>query len=311
MEFSDQIYFSYLLKGDLPGGMNYVRQFPEQAELYDRYINIFERERYIDYEVDVRLGGILTMYQKYYRDAFYLRIGRENAADKLKAGLAEYLGVADEGMELDDMEQNQVAKAFQDRGLYFMGGRTSGYYGPYIWRTTESKTYEVELPEGIQTYTINMLEGFIFKGWADYLSFGRVGTGGWTGRDGIINCVKSSYDTDSEDFKVSLLKHEAQHARDLKAEPSMSSEELEYRAKLVELIYSGERNLLERFARECGISDKNNGHALAADRIVEGFARKLNLGSAEMALLPLGLIQAVARELFQESSRALRNNGLS
>lgn len=24
MEFSDQIYFSYLLKGDLPGGMNYV-----------------------------------------------------------------------------------------------------------------------------------------------------------------------------------------------------------------------------------------------------------------------------------------------
>lgn len=304
MDFSDKVYFSYVLKGDLVGAINYVKQFPEQAELYNQYINIFEREQYVTYEADNELNEILTIYQRYYRDAFYLCIGRENAVDRLKVRLAGVLGIDDEDIELDDIEQNQLVKAFQGRGIYFMGGRTSGYYGPYIWRTTESKTYEVELPEGIQIYTVKMLDGFIFKSWTDYLSFGRIGTGGWTDKDGVINCVKSAYDFDSESFKVSLLKHEAQHARDLMADPNMRSEDLEYRAKLVELIYSSERNLLEQFVREGGTSDKGNGHVLAANRIVEGFIRKLKLSPTEIAQLSNGQIQAVARELFNDWTKA-------
>lgn len=301
MDFSYEIYLSCILKGDLIGAINYVKQFPEQAETYNRYMNIFELEQYAAYEVDADLNEILNIYQKYYRDAFYLFIGKENAVEKLRTRLAGFLGIDDKDIELDDIEQNQIAEAFQSRGIYFLGGRTSGCYGPYIWRTTESKTYEVELPEGIQSYTVKMLDGFISGSWADYLSFGMISTGGWTDRDGIINCVKSAYDFDSESFKVSLLKHEAQHARDLKTDPNMLSENLEYRAKLVELIYSSERNLLKQFLQEAAASDIDNGHALAATRIAEGFTRKLNLSHAEITQLPKEQIQAVARELFKES----------
>lgn len=305
-DFSSNTYYGYLVKGDLIDAINYVRQFPEKEELYHRFMAVFEREQYAAYEVDAELNEILTIYQRYYRDVFYLGIDREEAAGSLRARLAGLLGIDDESVELCDLEQNQIAEVFRSRGFHFLGGRTGGYYGPYIWRTTETKTYEVELPEGIQVYTVKLLDGFIAKSWIDYLSFGEISPGGWSDGDGIINCVKSSYDFDSEDFKVSLLKHEAQHVRDLAVNKEMSSEGLEYRAKLVELIYSSERNLLGRFAQEADAADKSNGHASAASRIMEGFARKLNLSCAELESLPNAQVQAVAKALFEESGKFLR-----
>ena len=300
-EFCQSIYYGYIIKGDLIGAVSYVRQFPEQAELYNRFMAVFEQEEYHTWEVDACLNEILTLYQMYYRDVFYLCIGKENAADKLRKALAAFFGIND-GIELCDIEQNQISEAFQSRGFHFLGGKTSGYYGPYIWRATETKTYEVELPDGIQTYTVKMLDGFISKSWIDYLSFGDISPGGWTDGDGIINCVKSSYDFDSEDFKVSLLKHEAQHARDLAAHKEMSSEDLEYRAKLVELIYSSERNLLEQFGKEADGCDKGNGHSAASGKIIEGFSRILGKDGAELGNLELDVIQATAKLLYESSN---------
>lgn len=301
-EFSKNVYYGYLLKGDLTGAVNFVKQFPEQAALYNRFMEVFEKEQYVSYDVPADLNALLTIYQRYYRDVFYLCIGKEEAAGHLRAGLAETLGIGDESIELDELEQNQIANAFQSRGLYFLGGRTSGYYGPYVWRTTESMTYQVELPDGIEAYTVKLLDGFIARSWTDYLSFGEIGTGGWTDRDGIINCIKSSYDLESEDFKVSLLKHEAQHASDLKANPDMSPAALEYRAKLVELIYSSKRNLLAYFVQEADSTDQRNGHASASARILDGFIRKHNLSRSEVAGLPIPQVQAIAKALYAESN---------
>lgn len=302
-EFSQSAYYGYIVKGDLTGAMGYVKQFPEQADLYNRFLDVFERQSYDVYEPDIFVNEILTMYRQYYRDVFYLRHDKEEAADKLGKKLAAFLGINEAEPRLDDMEQNQLAQAFRDRGLFFRGGRTGGYYGPYIWRTTETKTYEVELPDATQTYTVKLLDDFIAKSWIDVLSFGEIGTGGWTDEDGTINCVKASYDFESEAFKVSLLKHEAQHARDLAAYPDMSSEDLEYRAKLIELIYSGERNLLEKFAGEAASSDKSSGHAAASDRIMKGFADKLASKKPEIEKLSIGQVQAIAKILFAESGR--------
>lgn len=303
MNFSKSTYYGYIIKGDLTGAIRYVNQFPEQTVLYNRFMTVFEQEQYTTYEVDADLNNILTFYQQYYRDVFYLCIGKERSADKLRTSLAALFGIADERIELCDLEQNQIAEAFQSRGLHFLGGKTSGYYGPYIWRTTETVAYEVELPDGIQTYTVKLLDGFITRSWIDYLSFGDISPGGWADGDGIINCVKSSYDFESENFRVSLLKHEAQHARDLEMDKNMSPEDLEYRAKLVELIYSSERNLLEQFVQEADASDKSNSHAMAADRIIKGFTGMLRKPLAEVGSIPIIQIQGIATQLFEESNR--------
>lgn len=302
MIFDSSIYYGYIIKGDLHGAIAYIKQFPERTELYDRFKAVFEREQYIRYAVDDDLNEILTVYQQYYRDVFYLGVGREQSAEKLRLGLTALLGVADASAAVCDLEQNQLAEAFGRKGLHFMGGKTGGYYGPFIWRTTETASYEVELPDGIQTYAVKLLDGFITRSWIDYLSFGEIGPGGWADGDGVIHCVKSAYDFDSESFQVSLLKHEAQHARDLEKNSDISSEALEYRAKLVELIYSNERNLLQGFAQEADASDKTNGHAMAAYRIIRGFTDALAVDELDPAAIPVEQIQSIARRLFEKSS---------
>ena len=306
-KFSKNTYYGYIIKGDLIGAICYIKQFPEQEKLYNRYMAIFEQEQYISYPVPSDLNSILTIYQQYYRDVFFIGIKEKNAAHILREKLAAFLNLADHEIELSDMEQNHIAEVFRCKGFSFMGGKTSGHYGPYLWQSEEIKSYEVELPEGSQRYSIKFLDGFLTKSWIDYLSFGEISPGGWAGADGCINCIKSCYDPDSENFKVSLLKHEAQHAKDLSNYKEMSSEDLEYRAKLVELIYTKERNLLKQFAEEADSSDKNNGHALASNRIIEGFRKQLNIDHAALAELPIAQIQTAARILFEENSKALLN----
>ncbi|MDE6516234.1 MAG: hypothetical protein K2L18_00055 [Acetatifactor sp.] len=257
------------------------------------------------FEEDSYLNGLLVFYQKYYRDVFYLGMEAERAAQHLRDRFAEFFDI-DDG-DMDEMEE-RVGRAFTDRGLHFLGGKTGGFFGPYIWRETEARSYEVELPGGVAEYTVNLLDGFISKSWLDFISFGEAGTGGWTGGDGIINCVKESYDLEGENFRVSLLKHEAQHAMDMARFGNMSSENLEYRAKLVELIYSSQRNLLHLFLWEADDSRKENGHSRAAARIAEGFMGKLNACRKELETLPIAEVQRIARELFAESDGEMLQN---
>ncbi len=268
MEFDLNTFYGYLVQGDLRAALAYAGQFPEAAERVAQYRSRFEQPQPADYPIGHDLNGILTLYQEYYREVFYLGIAPAQAAQTLSARLAACLGLPI-GAPLDEIEEAHLVPAFRSQGLHFLGGRTGGFYGPYIWRDTREQTYEVTLPEGIQAYPVRFLRGFLSKSWLDYLSFGAVSTGGWTGGDGIICCIEECYDTESEAFRVSLLCHEAQHARDLAAYPGLDQETLEYRAKLVELICSQTRHLLPEFAAQAGTS---NGHARAAQRITREFA---------------------------------------
>ena len=301
MGFNSDSYYGYIVKGDLQGAINYAKQFPEQIDLYNHFLRVFGHEQYITYDGSAELNDILTAYQQYYRDAFYLGINRDQAADTLKKRIIALLGIPDEQIELCDLEQKYLADAFRQWGLHFLGGKTGGYYGPYIWKTSETVSYDVELPDGVQSYSVRLLDGFITRSWIDYLSFGEIGSGGWADGDGYINCVKSAWDFESESFRVSLLKHEAQHARDLEANKDMASEDLEYRAKLVELIYSSERNLLQAFAQEADDSDASNGHATAAYRIIKGFADTLGIKKIAPSTLRINQIQEIAKRLFLDS----------
>ena len=304
--FDREVFYGCLLRGEVTDAMGYLAKFPEQAELYQKYVSLFEQEEYLTLETDNFLNEILLIYQQYYRDIFYLHTDPERAEETMKGKSFRLFAIDDPEQSFGEIEETYVAKAFQHKNYCFLGGRTGGFWGPYIWKTTESKTYDVELPDGVQPYTVCFLDGFLVKSWLDFVSFGEISTGGWTDGDGIIHCVKSSYDLEGESFTVSLLKHEAQHAMDLSNYGQMSSEDLEYRAKLVELIYSEERNLLRQFALEADTSKESNGHSLAASRIVKGFEKKLGMDAEKIDALSIPEIQRVSRELFLESTAEVK-----
>ena len=292
-----------LVKGNLRAAMTYWEQFPETAALYEKGVALFQKEHYLTYDADAELNGILLVYQKYYRDVFYLELSAEEAAQRLRERLAELFQAASD-FSLDKLEE-MAGDAFRQKSFHALMGRTSGYYGPYIWKDEELRRYKVELPEGTQDYAVKFLDGFIMKSWLDYISFGETGTGGWSNGDGLIHCVRTAYDLESENFQVSLLKHEAQHAMDHARYKGITSEELEYRAKLVELIYSRERRMLERFLGQADTTRADNGHGLSAERIVREFEIRQKRDRGRLVEIPVETVQTAAQSLFAESCQEM------
>ena len=259
----------FFVNGDIKGAIAYMRNHEEFKDILPAYVAIFEDQKYRTYEIPDNLNDILRLYQIYFRDTFYCGLPEAEAADKLRTGLRALLNMPDAD---EALLAERLQSAFEAEGYHALFGKTQGYYGPYIWRNTVPTVYRVELPDGTAEYMVNILKGFVFRSWMDYLTFGRYGTKGWASPDGTINCVEQAYDFESERFLVSLLKHEAQHTVDMKRFPEITPAELEYRAKLVELHYSSDLSLLQKFLSEANESNTNDAHAVASVRIKREFA---------------------------------------
>ena len=285
----------FFMNGDIKGAIAYMRDHAEFKDILPAYVAIFENCEYRAYEISKKLNDILRLYQIYFRDVFYCGMPEAEAADRLLTQLKVYLNLPDTE---ETLLTERLQAMFEVEGYHALFGKTQGYYGPYIWRDTVPTVYRVELPDGTAEYTVNLLKGFVFRSWMDYLTFGRYGTSGWASPDGTINCVAQAYDFESERFLVSLLKHEAQHTVDMKRFPGITPAELEYRAKLVELHYSGDLGLLQKFLSEADESRTGDSHAAASARIALEFAG-VDQGS-------LSCIQARALELLHRHTKEMK-----
>lgn len=284
----------FFLNGDIRGAIAYMRDHEEFKDILPAYVAIFEDCEYRMFEVPDVLNDILRLYQIYFRDTFYCGLTEPEAADRLLTRLKVLMGVTDAEEEI---LTERLQSVFEANGYHALFGKTQGYYGPYIWRDTVPTVYRVELPCGIAEYTVNILKGFVFRGWMDYLTFGRFGTGGWASPDGTINCVEQAYDFESERFLVSLLKHEAQHTVDMKQFPGITPAELEYRAKLVELHYSGDLGLLQKFLSEADENRTGDSHAAASARIKREFADTDQTNISVIRTRALELLNAHTKEM--------------
>lgn len=284
----------FFMNGDIKGAIAYMREHEEFKDILPAYAAIFEDCEYRMYEIPALLNDILRLYQIYYRDVFYCGLPETEAADKLLRQLRILLDMpeADEALLTARLQA-----AFEAEGYHALFGKTQGYYGPYIWKETVPTVYRVALPDGAADYTVNILKGFVFRSWMDYLTFDRYGTGGWASPDGTINCIEQAYDFESERFRVSLLKHEAQHAVDMKRFPGISPAELEYRAKLVELHFSSDLSLLQKFLSEADERKTGDSHAAASARIKRGFADTDPAELADIRSRALELLRAHTTEM--------------
>ena len=284
MQISD-----FFINGDIKGAIAYMRCHEEFNNILPAYIAIFEDEEYRHYDIPEQLNRILLAYQVYYRDVFYCGIPNLEASEKLFFALWTELKLPAAG-EAQLAEQLQTI--FEENGYHALFGKTQGYYGPYIWKDTIPTVYKVELPCSAAEYTVNILKGFVFRSWMDYLTFGQFGTKGWASTDGAINCIEQAYDFESEAFLVSLLKHEAQHTVDMKQYPGITPTELEYRAKLVELHYSNDSGLLQRFIAAANESRTDDSHAMASVRIKRDFEGLTTTEMKEIRTKALELLMA-------------------
>lgn len=306
-KFNELEFKSYLWKGQLYEAVNYLGKFPDKKDWLQKYINIFEKGQYYKRTDNEIVGGIDKIYQNYYRNVFWRNIPNEEAKKLLFQELTIFSGTKP-NLPNDDNIEEEIEKMVKAEGYECLCGDTSGFFGPYIWESSTKVTYEVELPSGIQPYTIIMMDGFISRSWLDFISFGETGTGGWVGKDGTLCCVRSLYDTESEEFNISFLKHEAQHAHDKKKYLDITTVDLEYRAKLVELIYWHNDEKIKEIYSEADNTNPNNGHSVAAYRIISEMSQKIfgceYVNDENIWENKLDNVKKYAMELLEKSSRA-------
>lgn len=239
---------------------------------------------------------------------------------ELRAALKALVPVG-KRQSLDKME-SYLFDEFHRKGYFFLGGMTGPYYGPYLWKRTEKRVYEVELPDRRENVSVFFMYEFLIRSWMHYQTFGKHGTGGWVKRDNApwedgLYCVADSYDLEHLDidlvFQISMLKHEAQHFADKSDYPGLCDADLEYRAKLVEMIYF--TDMKYRFVdvvREANPT-KTDPHRYASHRILQEisahiFGKSYLKDETLWAGVPYEKIQAEAARLLREHTHHLEIN---
>lgn len=200
-------------------------------------------------------------------------------------------------------------------GFHYLDTNTPPYRDLFIWRKQRTARYRVELTDTRTPVIVNFMDDFLIQGWKEYASLGLATTTGWV-ENAQLYCVAWAYDTGSENFEVSYLKHEARHLVDLEKYPDMQPIELEYRAKLTELAYAHTslKRILDDFRAKAANNSKS-AHAMANWMVTRDLyhrleGQKIPENWTGWGYPDSGRVNRVARELLEENSRRNAENRL-
>lgn len=266
-------FYGLCLQGDVLGAIKYL-DLVEDKDQEGLILQKKYEERFMSgtevYEIkseDLWIREVVGAYITYFNEVLTGRLVEEAEKVLTRTLLSLVDGEAD--AELDDVEL-LLGERFKEKGYSFLGGVTAPYRGPCVWKTTREKVFKVELPDGEQDMTVYFITNFVMQGWAHFATMGRHYAAGWAKPEGLyyVDHGVEPIDIESDWFQITFLKHEAQHLNDFKAFPHLNSRNLEYRAKLVELIYYPESySVARKFLNEAK-NDKAFPHSYAAYRII-------------------------------------------
>lgn len=315
----EQKYKSLIWQGDIRKVISYLEELGDsdiqahamKEKLVKRFIT--QEEQYGIDTTDDWVKAVITCYIEYFNKVL-TGSDKVKEEEELFGTLKSFLSDKDY-KDLNVLEE-KLTELFKEKGYSFMGGVTRPYRGPYIWRTTEELNFKVNLPYSIEDVKVFMLSDFLLISWADYASFGKSHTGGWCLEDGLYYVQKRNQptDTNSMKFQVWFLKHEAQHLSDYKNYPNLDSVNLEYRAKLIELMYNTDSiELIDKFISDSK-KDESLPHPYASYTIIKNLSNLLFntewQGSVEeWKIKGVESIQIGAKCLYDESEKALKALG--
>lgn len=320
--------YSYALQADVSKILSVLDTLSDESLtekeriIKEKYFHRFKLEdEDIDYNTsDPLLKSLLEVYHSYWKKALLDNKQTEQYEEQLKNDVVAFLnehGYLADTLSMKDVEDNfgQHLKNFLSHHNYYSAtGKTAGLYDLFLWSKEVPKTYHVQLPETETATTVVFLEDVVTMGWEEYASFGTVYPGGWATKEMLYN-VRKAYDTTSENYKVSYLKHEAQHFADYKAFPALTGADLEYRAKLVELVYADQTlyGLIRSFIRNAN-PEGRNPHAFANYAVIRDLSGKIFKQDFVSDIerwkkVPSKKIRKLSERLLKQHSKALDEIG--
>lgn len=315
-----ELVYSLALDGNVRAALDRLYEIdpgaltPEENEVRQKYIGRFgsggspEPRR-----GSTLLGEITGAFQDYWDRVLLQELSPLEGSRYLFGRLAPLAGKPGEIPENFEEEAKKVACALTEKlreaGIHALIGNVSPHMNFMAWRKENRKTFEADLGAGeLQLVEVVLMEEFESLGWAAYATFGKFHVGGWVGEKSL-HCVASSYDLESEKFKVSFLAHEARHFADLKSFPKLKSLDLEYRAKLTELALAANSHLalLEKFILEQK-ENPANPHSYASFLLLQRLSEKFGnaLSRVNASSFSPERTRRFARELLEEHTLRLR-----
>ncbi len=311
-------FYSICLQGNILEAIEYLRLFKDKNEdafkLEKQFTNRFltQEESWEINSEDSWIKDVVKYYFIYFRSVLTDN-SIDEAEKQLISSLSNLLRIKD--YDLDEIE-SELKNVFKEKGYSFLGGVTKPYRGPYIWKKTQQKDFKVLLPGGEQKVTVYIISDFLMLSWAHFATMGKYYSGGWAKKEGLYYVNNSSEEIDiySTDFQVWFLKHEAQHLSDYEKYPNLNAINLEYRAKLIELIYKpNPYSLIEKFVNQSN-NDKSIPHPYAAYSIIKGlslsiFGKEYVDDNEQWRNIDSNLISKEALQLFMENEKNLQDRG--
>ncbi|WP_440603540.1 hypothetical protein [Bacillus sp. GB_SG_008] len=315
-----QKLYSYCLQGNVNKAYEYLQSIDNNiglGKLKKKYYNRFFAEKQVfQYKTkDAWIRSVIRVYYEYFISVLTNRKNKEEAESILAEHLIELLPGIETTNDLDSIEEI-LAKEFKARGFYFLGGVTPPYRGPYIWRKEEKAEYEIILPNKSKKVVVYFMSDFIMQSWLHFATFGGRAAGGWASKNALY-CVKERYEKvlNKPDFLYSYLAHEAQHLADYEDFPCLLPVDLEYRAKLVELIYHPLNNkvLMKRFLSDADNNRENphpySSYVICANLSKEIYSVDYVTDPERWREIDSKILSNVAQELFRKHTNLLTNQG--
>lgn len=214
-------------------------------------------------------------------------------------------------------DDSELTRVIENEGFHCKFFLINGIQDLVIWDKQRQKEYAVQLPEVQIDVNVIFIENYVLRGAYDYATFGHSQIGGWASNsDSSLYCNKGTYKLTSEKFQYSYLKHESIHFVDIKYYPNLEAADLEYRAKLIELIYCTEKTIfkrLEEFINGASNESRENAHPFANYHLISQLSQKLFNKEFEADIskwksLTPEEINKASLELFQKGSELLKAN---
>lgn len=224
---------------------------------------------------DPLVATAIEHYREYWRTVLMSDLPAAQAEATLEKRIRRLLTAHGYPQELEGDFATALQAAVEQRGFHALTGRTLPCLELMVWKENEETVYTVELADGPVDVPVTFIGDFDSRGWVNFATLGRASSGGWALPERLV-CIKGDQDLDSEDFRVHYLAHEARHFADYRRYPRLGAHDLEYRAKLTELVDSGStlRPTLSQFianARE----EVASAHSYAEFVLVRNLARAL------------------------------------
>ncbi|AUC81329.1 hypothetical protein [Lacinutrix sp. Bg11-31] len=289
-----------------------------KGEMYSRFID--KDEVFKNTSDNTMVNGLSKIYRNYYADEFLKENLKDRSSEKLYKKLGNYLNTnkltthPKDSLSDPDFIIDEIASLLRKDDFEYRFLARNGIDELLIWNDITKKEYTVVLPKDTINTTVVFINSFHLEDFDNFVTYGSSNVGGWAIEEkATLYCNKTAYALGTEEFNISYLKHETLHFTDLNDYPNLSTADLEYRAKLVELMYLTEETMYSKlfeFLNSASNKDRNYSHNYANYILIGDLSKTIFNSEYEndfdkWKAVKVEAINNVAKELYYSSNAKL------